>query len=97
MTVKRFRIYYATQIATRPFRIKIFCNRDDKLSESYRRYLEAGIVKEFNLQGCPVYFELVGKEKYEAGTPYTSKNTLINPKPKWLSAEESRSEDFLEE
>ncbi len=88
---KRFRIYYATQIGIRPFRIKIFCNRDDKLSESYRRYLEAGIVKEFNLQGCPVYFELVGKEKHEAGTPYTSKNTLMQPKPKWRAEEENRS------
>ncbi|MCF7687660.1 MAG: ribosome biogenesis GTPase Der [Cephaloticoccus sp.] len=94
---KRFRIYYATQIGVRPFRIKIFCNRDDKLSESYRRYLEAGIVDEFNLQGCPVYFELVGKEKHEAGTPYTSKNTLINPTPKWKAAEEARSDEIFDD
>ena len=94
---KRFRIYYATQIGVRPFRIKIFCNRDYKLSESYRRYLEAGIVKEFNLQGCPVYFELIGKEKHEAGTPYSSKNTLISPKPKWLAAEEGRSGNMLDD
>src|SRR6185312_15216195 len=46
---KRFRIYYATQTSTRPFRIKIFCNREEKLTENYRRFLEAGIVEEFGL------------------------------------------------
>ena len=61
---KRFRIYYATQTSTRPFRIKLFCNREEKLTESYRRYLEAGLVKEFGLNGCPVYFDLVGKERH---------------------------------
>jgi GTP-binding protein len=63
---KRFRIYYATQTSTRPFRIKIFCNREEKLTEQYRRYLEAGLVKEFGLDGCPIYFDLVGKKKDEA-------------------------------
>ncbi|MDR0902371.1 MAG: ribosome biogenesis GTPase Der, partial [Opitutaceae bacterium] len=58
---RRFRIYYATQTGNRPFRIKIFCNREEKLTENYRRYLEAGVVEEFGLGGCPVYFDLVGK------------------------------------
>ena len=60
---RRFKIYYATQTGNRPFRIKIFCNREESLSESYRRYLEAGLVKEFELQGCPIEFELVGKAR----------------------------------
>lgn len=60
---RRFRIYYATQTSTHPFRIKIFCNREGNLAESYRRYLEAGVVEEFDLHGCPVYFDLVGKKK----------------------------------
>lgn len=59
---KRFRVYYATQTGTRPFRIKLFCNREEKLTEQYRRYLEAGLVEEFDLKGCPIYFDLVGKE-----------------------------------
>jgi GTP-binding protein len=58
---KRFRVYYATQTGTRPFRIKLFCNREEKLTEQYRRYLEAGLVEEFDLKGCPIYFDLVGK------------------------------------
>ena len=61
---RRFRIYYATQTSNRPFRIKLFCNREEKLTEQYRRYLEAGLVKEFGLNGCPVYFDMVGKERH---------------------------------
>ena len=63
---RRFRVYYATQTGTRPFRIKLFCNREEKLTEQYRRYLESGVVKEFGLDGCPVYFDLVGKVRDEA-------------------------------
>jgi GTPase len=60
---QRFKIYYATQTSRRPFRIKVFCNQERTLTESYRRYLEAGLVKEFELDGCPVHFDLVGKKK----------------------------------
>jgi GTP-binding protein len=60
---QRFRAYYATQTGNRPFRIKVFCNREEKLTESYRRYLEGGLVDEFNLDGCPIHFDLVGKKK----------------------------------
>ena len=60
---QRFRVYYATQTGNRPFRIKLFCNREEKLTESYRRYLEAGLVQEFGLDGCPIHFELIGKKK----------------------------------
>lgn len=60
---QRFRAYYATQTGNRPFRIKVFCNREEKLTESYRRYLEGGLVEEFRLDGCPIHFDLVGKKK----------------------------------
>jgi GTP-binding protein len=60
---RRFRIYYATQTGNRPFRIKLFCNREEKLTEAYRRYLEAGLVDQFGLNGCPVMFDLVGKKR----------------------------------
>ncbi|MEY2881421.1 MAG: hypothetical protein RLZZ15_3801 [Verrucomicrobiota bacterium] len=63
---RRFRVYYATQTGRRPFRIKLFCNREEQLTEQYRRYLEAGLVEEFGLNGCPVYFDLVGKEQRTA-------------------------------
>jgi GTPase len=62
---RRFRIYYATQTGNRPFRIKLFCNRDKGLKEAYRRYLEAGLVETFGLNGCPITFDLVGKPPRE--------------------------------
>ena len=59
---KRFKIFYAVQVEKRPFRIKLFCNREHKLDEPYRRYLEKGIQKRFGLSGCPLKFSLAGKE-----------------------------------
>ncbi len=73
---RRFKIFYATQTGNRPFRIRIFCNREEKLPENYRRFLESNIVREFDLEGCPVMFQLVGKEKHKErgkGAPLRSR------------------------
>jgi GTP-binding protein len=59
---RRFRIYYAVQTGNRPFRVRLYCNQERRLTESYRRYLEAGVIAEFGLDGCPVLFDLVGKK-----------------------------------
>jgi GTP-binding protein len=77
---QRFRIYYATQTGTRPFRLKLFCNQDRNLTESYRRYLEAGLVKEFDLDGCPIHFDLVGKENRSAADRIAARGTKRNLK-----------------
>ncbi len=63
MKGRRFKIYYAVQTGNRPFRLKIFCNEATTLPDPYRRYLEAGISREFDLGGCPIRFELIGKPK----------------------------------
>jgi GTP-binding protein len=63
---KRFRIYYAVQTGNRPFRIRLYCNQERHLRESYRRYLEAGLIAEFGLAGCPMLFDLVGKTPRDA-------------------------------
>jgi GTPase len=60
---KRFKVFYAVQIASRPLRIRFFCNRIERLDPGYRRYLEKAIIHEFKLNGCPVRFDLVGKER----------------------------------
>ena len=73
---RRFKIFYATQTGNRPFRIRIFCNREEKMPENYRRFLEGNIVREFGLEGCPVVFQLVGKEKHKdrgKGVPLRTK------------------------
>ncbi|MEX2381511.1 MAG: ribosome biogenesis GTPase Der [Opitutales bacterium] len=59
----RFRIYYAVQTGNNPIKIRLFCNDPKKLDDPYKRYLEAGVSKEFSLEGCPIKFEMVGKEK----------------------------------
>jgi GTP-binding protein len=92
---KRFRVYYATQTGTRPFRIKLFCNREEQLTEQYRRYLEAGLVDAFGLQGCPIYFDLIGKAPNEPGMSFSAirsaqERAKNQPHtPKWRAAEES--------
>jgi GTP-binding protein len=60
---RRFKIYYAAQTGNFPFMLKIFCNQKERLSDSYKRYLENGLRKHFPLKGCPLRFDWVGKEK----------------------------------
>ncbi|HET7536502.1 MAG TPA: ribosome biogenesis GTPase Der [Candidatus Didemnitutus sp.] len=78
---QRFRVYYATQVGNRPFRFKLFCNREEKLTEQYRRYLEAGLVKEFDLDGCPIHFDLVGKKKQDAAERIANRAARKGTKP----------------
>ena len=66
--VKRFKVFYAVQVGSRPLQIRLFCNRVERLDPAYRRYLERALIHEFRLSGCPVRFDLVGKEKrYQEG------------------------------
>ena len=74
----RFKVYYGTQTGTRPFRMKLFCNQERSLTESYRRYLEAGLVKEFDLDGCPIHFDLIGKKNRTAADRIAAKGTRKN-------------------
>jgi GTP-binding protein len=84
---RRFRVYYATQTGNRPFRVRMFCNREEKLTESYRRYLEAGVVGEFDLAGCPIYFDLVGKEQRTATERIDEAARPEAHVPKWKQQE----------
>ena len=40
--IKRFKVFYAVQTGSRPLRIRLFCNRVERLDPTYRRYLEKG-------------------------------------------------------
>ncbi|MFP4166678.1 MAG: ribosome biogenesis GTPase Der [Opitutales bacterium] len=60
---KRFKVFYAVQVGNRPLRLRLYCNRVERLEPAYRRYLERALIKEFRLHGCPIRFDLVGKEK----------------------------------
>lgn len=64
---KQFKVYYGVQTGVRPFKFKLFCNRATKLDDGYKRYLQSGFIDTFQLNGCPVQFELKGKEVRYAG------------------------------
>ena len=63
---KRLRIYYGTQVATRPPTIVIFVNNKDLFHFSYERYLVNQIRKEFGLEGTPVRIIVREKSDKEA-------------------------------
>jgi GTP-binding protein len=51
---KRLKIYYATQISTRPPTIALFCNDPDLLHFSYQRYLLNRFRDQYPLTGTPI-------------------------------------------
>lgn len=58
----RFKVYYAVQTGVKPLRLRLFCNRAERLEENYRKYLLRELREQFALVGCPVRLETVGKE-----------------------------------
>ncbi|WOO41399.1 ribosome biogenesis GTPase Der [Rubellicoccus peritrichatus] len=58
---KRFKVYYSVHVSSRPITIRMFCNREEQLDDRYRRYLETGLREAFQLEGCPIRLDLVGK------------------------------------
>ena len=65
---KRFKVYYAVQTGVHPIRIRLFCNQLIRLEDNYRRYLEKAFISAFKLQGCPVVFDLIGKQSIQRRT-----------------------------
>ena len=61
---KRFKIYYATQMGTKPLRIGLFVNDPKRLTEPYRDYLIKSLRRAFGLEGAPVI--LIPKERSRA-------------------------------
>ena len=51
---KRLKIYYMTQIGTRPPTFVIFCNSRELFHFSYQRYIENQIRAVFGLEGTPI-------------------------------------------
>ena len=54
---KAFKVYYATQIGTRPPSFALFCNDPDILHFSYKRFLENRIRAAFPMIGTPIRVE----------------------------------------
>lgn len=62
---RRFKCYYAVQTGNKPLRVRLFCNSEEKIEESYERFLLAKFYEAFALGGVPVKFDFVGKPKQE--------------------------------
>ncbi|MBQ5799934.1 MAG: ribosome biogenesis GTPase Der, partial [Oscillospiraceae bacterium] len=55
---RRLKIYYMTQVATRPPHFVIFCNDRQLFHFSYQRYLENCIRNVFGLEGTPIILSI---------------------------------------
>lgn len=63
---RRIKIRYGAQIKTRPPTFSLFCNRPEALPDSYKRYLENELRRDFDLPGVPLRLHLKkGENPYE--------------------------------
>ena len=60
---KKLKIYYGTQVATKPPTFIIFVNKKELFHFSYERYIVNQIRKEFGLEGTPV--RIIAREKID--------------------------------
>jgi len=58
---RRLKIYYATQVSTRPPTFVVFCNSVKLFHFSYQRYLENQLRKNFGFEGTPI--KIIPREK----------------------------------
>lgn len=62
ITGKRLRIYYMTQIQVDPPKFVVFVNKPELLIDTYKKYLINQFRETYRFSGCPLFFELRGKE-----------------------------------
>ncbi len=60
---KRLRIYYLTQVSTKPPVFVLFVNKSELLIEDYRKYLLNQLRDKFSFSGSPIRFKLKQKDK----------------------------------
>ena len=63
---RRLKIYYMTQVTTRPPTFACFVNRAELFHFSYMRYLENRLRQSFGFEGTPIVFKVREKGKEEA-------------------------------
>lgn len=63
----RFKLYYATQVGTKPPTFLLFVNRKELFSENYSRYLTGVLRKAFGFEGCNI--RLVAKPRPKSIEP----------------------------
>ena len=71
---RRLKIYYVTQVSTRPPTFVLFVNDSTLMHFSYKRYLENYLRKSFGLDATPVRLIIRTREKQEAPSNGPRKN-----------------------
>ncbi len=59
----RLKFFYATQVKQAPPTFLMFVNREDLLSDQYRRYLTGQMRRAFGFEGCPIILVPRAREK----------------------------------
>lgn len=59
----RLKIFYMTQVSTKPPKFVFFVNRKDLFHFSYLRYIENRLREAFHFEGTPIQFEIRSREK----------------------------------
>ncbi|MGA0133533.1 MAG: ribosome biogenesis GTPase Der [Opitutales bacterium] len=78
---RRFKCYYVTQVSARPVRFRLFCNSEERLEDSYQRYLVKGVHESFDLAGVPVFLDVVGKPKQQGRKYFAPQGTRPDDVP----------------
>ncbi len=68
---RAFKIYYATQVLTRPPTFSMFCNDPELAHFSYQRYLINKIRDAYPMPGTPIRLQLKASHKDKTGAPRT--------------------------
>lgn len=55
----RLKFYYATQVGTKPVKIRFFVNNPERLTPQYEHYLQKRFREAFGMRGAPMVFEFV--------------------------------------
>ena len=69
----RLKLYYATQVHSRPPTFLLFVNRKELMSDTYTRYLIGVLRKAFGFEGC--HIRLVAKPRPKSIEPVRRKTT----------------------
>ncbi|HEY8240619.1 MAG TPA: hypothetical protein VIH35_04190, partial [Kiritimatiellia bacterium] len=64
---KRMKLYYATQVGTRPVRLRMFVNDPKRVTDSYRSFLINQLRKAAGLEGAPIVLEFRSSHERKSG------------------------------
>ena len=85
---RRLKLYYATQVGTKPVRLRLFVNQVRRLTPAYETYLIRALRRTFDLDGAPVIFHLVSSH-----TPVSVGGSSLGggPSKKYVRVESPRA------